>query len=62
MRPERITHGPWIGLDFNPLTDIARTAPLCPDGWVKLVRAHGAEIEAYHRARDLPTVGDVGYW
>ena len=28
----------------------------------KLVRAHGAEIEAYHRARDLPTVGDVGYW
>lgn len=37
MRPERITHGPWIGLDFNPLTDIARTAPLCPDGWVELL-------------------------
>jgi hypothetical protein len=26
------------------------------------VRAHGAEVEAYHRARALPTVADVGWW
>jgi hypothetical protein len=26
------------------------------------VRAAGAETEAYHRARALPTVGEVGWW
>lgn len=28
----------------------------------ELVRADGAETEAYHRARRLPTVGDLGWW
>lgn len=26
------------------------------------VRAAGAETEAYHRALQIPTVGEVGYW
>lgn len=26
------------------------------------VRAAGAEVEAWHRARALPTVADVGWW
>lgn len=26
------------------------------------VRASGAEVEAWHRAHQIPTVGELGYW
>lgn len=30
------THGPWQGIDFDPTTDLARTAALCPEGWLEV--------------------------
>lgn len=30
------THGPWQGLDFDPTTDLNRTAALCPLGWLEV--------------------------
>jgi hypothetical protein len=30
------THGPWTGLDSDPVADLNRTAALCPEGWLEV--------------------------